>query len=216
MNRRTAANRRNALRSTGPKSAEGKRAARYNGLRHGLLSRDIVLPGEDAGGFEALRTSVHDDLAPVGSLERFLADRIASAAWRLRRVERTETTTFAWRIVSLEAGRLGGDVREQEFTLDLALDPPFIRDEAAHGLAARKLEQARRTRDGDPLLIGRAFDADANEGDAFGKLARYETSIERSLYRALHELERLQARRKGLPVSPPQVLDVSVSREDRK
>ena len=41
------ANRRNALNSTGPKTPEGKAAVSHNALRHGLLSRDILLPGED-------------------------------------------------------------------------------------------------------------------------------------------------------------------------
>ena len=46
------ANRRNALKSTGPKTPEGKAAVRLNALRHGLRSEEILLPGEDE---EALR-----------------------------------------------------------------------------------------------------------------------------------------------------------------
>jgi hypothetical protein len=42
-------------------------------------------------------------------------------------------------------------------------------------------------------------------------LSRYEVSLERSLYRALHELQRLQALRDGQAVSPPEVVDVDVS-----
>jgi len=45
-------NRRNALKSTGPKTPEGKDAVRLNALKHGLLSQEILLPGEDE---EALR-----------------------------------------------------------------------------------------------------------------------------------------------------------------
>ena len=41
------ANRRNALKSTGPKTPEGKTAVRLNALKHGLLSRETLLPGED-------------------------------------------------------------------------------------------------------------------------------------------------------------------------
>jgi hypothetical protein len=41
------ANRRNALKSTGPKTPEGKAAVRLNALRHGLLSKEPLLPGED-------------------------------------------------------------------------------------------------------------------------------------------------------------------------
>ena len=48
------ANRRNALKSTGPKTPEGKSTVRHNALRHGLLSRDILLPGEDEDALREL------------------------------------------------------------------------------------------------------------------------------------------------------------------
>ena len=47
--------------------------------------------------------------------------------------------------------------------------------------------------------------------DALSKLSRYETTLERSMFRALHELQRLQAARSGQSVAPPAVLDVEVS-----
>jgi hypothetical protein len=49
------------------------------------------------------------------------------------------------------------------------------------------------------------------EESILSKLSRYETAIERALYRALHELERRQAARRGAAVTPPQVLDVDIS-----
>jgi len=51
-------------------------------------------------------------------------------------------------------------------------------------------------------LLGRAIDGDAREGDAFAKLARYERSPERSLFRALDELRQLQDRRRNRPSLP--------------
>ena len=45
------ANRRNAKRSTGPKTVSGKVASSKNAMRHGLLSREIVLPDESAEDF---------------------------------------------------------------------------------------------------------------------------------------------------------------------
>ena len=44
------------------------------------------------------------------------------------------------------------------------------------------------------------------------ELSRYETTIERSLFRAMHELQRLQAARAGQYVSAPVVVDVSSRR----
>ena len=53
---------------------------------------------------------------------------------------------------------------------------------------------------------------DANKANAFSKLSRYETTVERSLYKALHELRRLQtARRAEGNVSPPVAVEVDIS-----
>ena len=49
-----------------------------------------------------------------------------------------------------------------------------------------------------------------DKADTFSRLARYETSLERSLYKALHELQRLQAPRAGRAVLPPVAVDVNV------
>jgi hypothetical protein len=60
-------------------------------------------------------------------------------------------------------------------------------------------------RDRDEVLLGRAIDADAKEGEAFTKLARYERSLERSLFRTLDELRQRQDRRRNRSSRP--VLD---------
>jgi hypothetical protein len=92
--RQMAANRANALHSTGPKTHEGKIAVRFNAVRHGLLSRDVVLPGEDMGAFEDLRNQVWVDRSPVGPIEEFYVDQIVNAMWRLQRVARAETAVL--------------------------------------------------------------------------------------------------------------------------
>jgi hypothetical protein len=64
----------------------------------------------------------------------------------------------------------------------------------------------------DTSTLGLAFLRDGNGANAFSKLSRYETTIERGLYKALHELQRLQAARGSVgSVSPPLALDVDVS-----
>jgi hypothetical protein len=51
------------------------------------------------------------------------------------------------------------------------------------------------------------------DNDAIEKVLRYETTVERSLFRTMHELERLQAKRRGEKTSLPNVLDVNISGE---
>jgi hypothetical protein len=213
--RQKIANRRNARRSTGPTSPEGKRAVRLNGLRHGLLSHDVVLPRENEVAFEEFRTALHIDLAPSGPVEMLFADRVVNAAWRLRRLERLETALLHWRAYQIKTDRLAAVVQSYKSTdfgfAPLSFGATTIIDEAAHARAVKEFELNVGERDREELLLGRALNADAVEGDAFGKLARYETTIERSLYRALHEFQRLQAARQGLSVPLPRAVDIDVS-----
>lgn len=66
-----------------------------------------------------------------------------------------------------------------------------------------------------PKSLGRIFDNDAINGhDAYGKFARYEASIERGIFRALHELQRLQAARSGEKPLAPVVMDIDLVREE--
>jgi hypothetical protein len=56
------ANQRNALKSTGPKTPEGKDAVRHNALKHGLLSQEVLLPGEDEAGLKDLGDTLRNEL----------------------------------------------------------------------------------------------------------------------------------------------------------
>lgn len=64
--------------------------------------------------------------------------------------------------------------------------------------------------DGENLL-GRAFLDDCRGSCGIESVVRYEGSIDRALFRSLHELQRLQAARRGQDVPAPGVLDVDVS-----
>ncbi len=80
----------------GPKTEEGKEAARWNSTRHGIRSPAPVVPGvEKPEDWEEYRDGLLGDLAPLGSLELALAERVALLSWRLHRVTRYETETIA-------------------------------------------------------------------------------------------------------------------------
>ena len=72
------ANRRNALKSTGPKTPQGKDAVRLNANKHGLRSQEVLLPGEDEEALKELDENLRAELQPVGELENLLVDRIIS------------------------------------------------------------------------------------------------------------------------------------------
>lgn len=103
-----AANRRNARKSTGPRTPSGKAVSSRNALKHGILARETLITSgaapEDAGEFTHLLTSLAHDLAPEGRLEELLVQQIAIAYWRLRRVLRADSAVFA-RIDPTDPGR---------------------------------------------------------------------------------------------------------------
>ena len=91
---RIAANRRNAKKSTGPKTAKGKAAAAQNALKHGLLAQDVVCAEEDSGDYQEFAAALYADLAPADSVEEQLVERIVTCAWRLQRMVCTEASMF--------------------------------------------------------------------------------------------------------------------------
>jgi hypothetical protein len=107
--RRGAANRQNALRSTGPRSGRGKAVSSQNAVRHGLRALVPVVRGvEREADWRVHRAGVARSLAPEGYLELCLTDRVASLLWRLARVTRFESETLA--VLNRDAP---DDVRQQ-------------------------------------------------------------------------------------------------------
>ena len=139
------ANRENSARSTGPATAAGKAISSQNATRHGLTSKQIVLPGEDPAEYDALRESLFEQYDPANETERTLVEEIAAGSWRLARARRHETAILKKLI--------GDDCK----------DP----DQAFAELFVEKPKEIAR-------------------------LLRYVTTIERSYYRALNKLEKLQ------------------------
>ena len=90
-----AANRRNAQKSTGPKTDHGKDRVRFNALKHGILAKTLILPGkkihESRDEFDFLLESLIDDLKPTGTMQHILVEKIAVCYWRLSRVLREES-----------------------------------------------------------------------------------------------------------------------------
>jgi hypothetical protein len=80
------ANRANAQQCTGPNTDEGKAVSSRNSLKHGLTSKQVVLPGEDHAEFELLRETLTSEYKPANTVESQLVDQIAAAMWRKNRV----------------------------------------------------------------------------------------------------------------------------------
>jgi hypothetical protein len=279
---KVAANRENALRSTGPRTLTGKHASRRNALKHGVLAQEVLLASEGASDLVDLDRRLRAALHPADDLESLLVDRVVSCAWRLRRALQAE---------SAELGRARGEIlRSQDDDPSADLDESFdqmdrltIRElaeaaswlqgggapfedpadesdplegaftqlaerdfpeliiddnenspgrqvrqhllavgwtceqaraallevvtEEIHARRQEIQERARRAKEAKRLALRACLVPHAGSLD---RLLRYEAALERSFYRALHELHRLQAARAGVPVPPPAALDVDV------
>ena len=92
------ANRLNALKSTGPKTPEGRAAVRLNGVKHGLYAETLVLKGESESDFAALLESYEAEHAPATPTEEALVQQLVMATWRLRRLYHAEAGYYAHRM----------------------------------------------------------------------------------------------------------------------
>jgi hypothetical protein len=136
------------IKKGGPKTDEGKEISKMNALKHGLLSKEVLIGGEDEEELLSLTKRIRSEIKPETEIERLLTDRIVANVWRLKRA------------LGMENGEVistGG---------------------------------------------GLMYDSD--------RFFRYETMLEKSLYKALHELERVQAKRSGKDVPLPAVVDINL------
>jgi len=164
---RTEANRRNALKSTGPRSPNGKAIASLNALRHGLRSRNALLPGENSGDFLELLDQLRAEYSLSTPTVDILLDQMAVAYWKLARLQRIENQVYR--------------IRSERDTLLTALREALSDNDSP--------EPEPDTPPADPdELLGAAYLRDANSSRAFPSLANYEARLERSFFRALREL----------------------------
>src|SRR5664279_5656806 len=98
------ANRRNALKSTGPTTPEGKERSRCNAVRHGLTAETVIAALEDVMDYQAFEAAVIADYDAESAVERELVLRLASVLWRLRRATAIETALFE--SVTAQPGKL--------------------------------------------------------------------------------------------------------------
>ena len=113
------ANRLNALRSTGPKSPEGKAIARRNALTHGLTGRGVVVPGEDASEVDRRMTQLVGQLAGDGlAASTLLAERVAILSVRLERSVRHESAMTSDRIRQADTDFVAGRQAEARRLFD--------------------------------------------------------------------------------------------------
>jgi hypothetical protein len=130
------ANRRNASKSTGPRTPEGKAAVRMNSLRHGLRARTVVLPGENRDEFHQLCGDLEVEWQPQSASEQFYLEQMAVSQWKLARMEVAEANLCKETAIS---------IKTQVPLLD-GLWQAQSRMERSYARAQRELERLQNSR----------------------------------------------------------------------
>jgi hypothetical protein len=97
-----AANRANALLSTGPVSPEGKAAVRLNAVKFGIHAESLLIPGEDPEEFEALAAQLRETWRPHDAAEQSFLDQLVTDSWRLNRLRNAEAKLWDTGLDALE------------------------------------------------------------------------------------------------------------------
>lgn len=194
--KQTAANRRNAQESTGPKSKAGKAKASINGIRHGILAvAEMRLPWESSDDLAELHQGMIEDWHPRGFTERALVESMVGDMFRMRRLQRTELGVEANNALAVASERMEEERHKGKRYEWIAWGPPMFTEQPS--------DQAASEEPGGDVYFhrptaedfGQAFVNDIKGPDALARLRRYWTSLQNSFYKAMHELEQLQERR---------------------
>ncbi len=191
--RQIEANRRNARKSTGPTTEEGKQRSRCNGIRHGLTAETVIGALEDAEDYRTFEATIIADYDAQSAVERELVLRLASLLWRLRRASTMETGLF-----DIQADHLYGirhahqhptshEVVYAFFEPAVAVGP----DHTASGATSGFDSAATRTVD-----LARCFLRLSNFPNyALDRLSRYEAALWRQVAQTLIALDGLDRRK---------------------
>ncbi len=121
-------NRRNSLKSTGPRSPQGKLRSKFNAVTHGMSAATAVLPGEDPDAFRDRLDAWAEALDPDNVVEQFLVEQAATTSWKIERAHRVETARLAAILRSVPAGQARREIDEAEALgrqlLGLDVEPP--------------------------------------------------------------------------------------------
>jgi hypothetical protein len=185
------ANRLNALKSTGPRTEEGKQRSRQNAWRHGLTAETVISALENAADYQAFEASIALDHQPRSATERELVSRLASVLWRLRRSTAIETGLFQIQGELMQDKTAGISARRRvplpewydELDVgDRAIDDPSI--------SPRNCDDPLGQDSDSPQRLAHCFLRVSRLGfGAFDLLNRYETALWRQVAQLLFMLQ---------------------------
>src|SRR5215467_183472 len=178
-----AANRQNALCSTGPRTEGGKRRSRRNALRHGLTAETVIDVLEDAKAYKALQTRIYADYRPRSNFELELVARLVSLLWRLRRAVAIESGLIS---IETKASRkhvtsthIPGDRLAIFYAITPSLVPNHPRTDP--NIAPPETAQYFKSETDNCTIADSFTKASRFDRNIFERLGRYETRLWRQV-----------------------------------
>src|ERR1700686_2247615 len=195
--RQIEANRRNARKSTGPVTEEGKQRSRCNAVRHGLTAETVIGALEDAEDYRAFEAAIVADYDAQSAVERELVLRLASLLWRLRRAATMETGLFEMQADQLhefrQARQIHPDSRKIVYAMFARADQiDGESDRASHGITTgTETTPSSEPKPVDPAAdLARCFLRLANlPSFVLDRLSRYEAILWRQVGQILFPLD---------------------------
>jgi hypothetical protein len=196
--RQIEANRRNAIKSTGPSTEQGKHRSRRNAIRHGLCAETVIESIEDVDDYRAFEAAVTADYDVRTAVERELVLRLASLLWRLRRATSIETDLLRIQAEIMQDRRDQPQGRRTQPVVFHIIEPASPRrDEAADDCGfelsdhqASVSSDASSSRDISPRDLAQCFQRlAAFDNGLFERLGRYETALWRQMVQTLFLLQ---------------------------
>ena len=200
--RQIEANRRNALKSTGPRTEAGKHISRCNAVRHGLTAETVIGALEDAEDYKAFEAAITADYDAQSAVERELVLRLASLLWRLRRATTIETGLFEIQADHLKDFRKARRISPASHEIVYALfnassdRQPTSRDLANETETTRLGDRSTQGQAAPDVELARCFLRLCNLPNyALDRLSRYEATLWRQAGQILYALDVLDRRK---------------------
>jgi hypothetical protein len=188
------ANRRNAARSTGPRTEEGKQASRRNALRHGLTAETVLEGLEDSEDYRGFEAAIIADYDAQTAVERELVLRLTSLLWRLRRIISIETDLL----------QMQAEIRRARLDEIKRASGPHVIHGVAPSRSEDRLDQERPWPDCDVGSAPRSISAREVtycflrlgnlDNGSFDRLARYNTALWKQTAQTLFLLQSIRHR----------------------
>ena len=206
--RQIEANRRNARKSTGPTTEEGKQRSRCNAVRHGLTAETVIGALEDAEDYQAFEAAITADYDAQSAIERELVLRLASLLWRLHRATTIETGLFEIQANHLTEVKRGSQFQpasqEVVYALFRRADAVDVDRDPAADCMTKTTEEEMLSSGPKPVEpdvhhtveFARCFLRLANLPNfALDRLSRYEATLWRQVRQTLLALDALDRRK---------------------